>query len=400
MQRNLSEKPRLGIHTSIASPEAINEYNSREGIILRFWLQECAATLLAGERVRTCMRFIAPHKNNVEVLKVAGGKRATYRNLAVCGSIWHCPVCAARISEKRKHDLHKALAVWDGSVIMLTYTMSHTGLIPLETVLERLLEAYRMTKSGKGFQEVKEHYLWAGSVRALEVTHGRFGWHAHIHELVFVEKHGRTPEENRLTDVQVGQLQFTLSKRWRAMLEKKGGSAHARYGLDVRTADSEIAKYVAKYGREPLQGRWDVGHEITKQVVKKGAQGENRTPMQILYDYGEGDELSGRIWKTYAMAFKGRNQLVWSKGLRERLKLGIEQSDLEIAEETPPEFSPFATISERQWRAIRECNARAKVLRAAVLMDKPEFDAFVEEIASDYEEWEANRQFAKPNWNA
>lgn len=395
----MSQSEPLGIITSIASAQAIEDYNSREGQTLRFWLQECASTLLSGERVASCMRFIVPNKNHVEVLKVAGGKRATYRNLAVCGSIWHCPVCASRISEKRKKELHTALKNWNGSVVMVTYTMRHTGLMPLTDVLNSLSEAYRMTKSGRVFQELKEHYLWEGSVRALEVTHGRHGWHCHIHELVFVAKHGRTPEENRLTDVQVGQLKFTLGKRWRDMLQKQGKSASDTHGLDVRTADNEISDYVSKFGREPLQGRWDMSHEITKQVVKKGKDGENRTPMQILFDYGEGDDLSGRIWKTYAHAFKGKNQLVWSKGMRDKLKLGVEQSDAEIAEETPPEFSPFSTISSRQWEAIRKSNARAKVLRAAVLLDKPAFDALVEELTIEYENRQNGRFRATPNWN-
>lgn len=380
----MSNNEPLGKDTSIASDLPLEPSDTREGIVLRFWLKECAAQLLPQERVADCLKHIIPTRTTVEIHKVAGGKRAIYKNLGVCGSIWHCPVCASRITEHRRKELNIAIANWSGSLLMITYTLSHSRSMPLTDALSSLKNAYRFLKAGDFFKKLKRDYWWQGSVRALEVTHGNNGWHCHIHELVFIGRHGRTPEENELTEGQIAGLKKRMFDQWTVALAREGKTASLEHGLDVRTGNSYVKDYIAKFGREPIYDRWDVAYEVTKQVNKKATIKGNRTPMQILFDFGEGNASSGKIWKEYALGFKGSHQLQWTEGLRSMMHLAAEVSDLDIANETPPEFSLFATLSREEWKAVKNSHNEGRLLKVATESTEGQFRQFLNEIIENY----------------
>src|SRR5690349_16250907 len=117
---NENKSDRLETHTSIASTRThIPAYAQR------FYLQSFARSLLPDERVASCLRVIAPHKTHVEIHKSKVTKRARYKNLMVCGSVWQCPVCASYISEVRRKELSGAINKWTGGLVLLTYTASH-----------------------------------------------------------------------------------------------------------------------------------------------------------------------------------------------------------------------------------------------------------------------------------
>ena len=62
--------------------------------------QSVAQELLPHERVAQCMRHIKGG-SGVDIVYNMTFQSAHYENLLTCGSVWHCPVCAARIAEKR-----------------------------------------------------------------------------------------------------------------------------------------------------------------------------------------------------------------------------------------------------------------------------------------------------------
>ena len=65
----------------------------------RYAMQSVAKDLLPNERVKICLRHVAG--DNVEVRKHLKTEKAFYSGLMVCGSVWMCPVCASKISERR-----------------------------------------------------------------------------------------------------------------------------------------------------------------------------------------------------------------------------------------------------------------------------------------------------------
>src|SRR5260370_40243977 len=70
---------------------------------VKWQLQRTAQALLPNERVAFCMRRI--QATTVDVLYSPSRQSAHYRGLMVCGSIWVCPICAAKISERRRIEL-------------------------------------------------------------------------------------------------------------------------------------------------------------------------------------------------------------------------------------------------------------------------------------------------------
>jgi hypothetical protein len=90
----------------------INDTQKRRGLtIRRFALKAVSSNILPDSRTAKCMRWRAPNQQ-VEVWRavsagVAG--KAFYKGLFVCGRLWTCPVCAAKISERRRVELASAL---------------------------------------------------------------------------------------------------------------------------------------------------------------------------------------------------------------------------------------------------------------------------------------------------
>jgi hypothetical protein len=78
-----------------------------EGRLVRWQLQREARALLPNERVAFCMRRVRATK--VDVLYSPDHQSAHYGGLMVCGSVWLCPLCAAKIAERRRIELEQAI---------------------------------------------------------------------------------------------------------------------------------------------------------------------------------------------------------------------------------------------------------------------------------------------------
>lgn len=68
------------------------------------------------------------------------------------------------------------------------------------------------------------------------------------------------------------------------------------------------------------------------------------------------------IFREYARVFKGRKQLTWSQGLRERFNLGTDKTDEELADQVDVDATIFARIPLNVWRVILQANKRGEVL--------------------------------------
>src|SRR5260370_26666674 len=93
---------------------------------VRWQLQREARALLPDERVAFCMRRI--QATAVDVLYSPQNQTAHFGGLMVCGSIWVCPLCAARISEYRRGWVGEALTTpfsAPGGVVRITSNTTH-----------------------------------------------------------------------------------------------------------------------------------------------------------------------------------------------------------------------------------------------------------------------------------
>lgn len=333
---------------------------------MRYQLQRAAQGLLPGERVKHCQRSTM-NDRGVSVFRSSDGG-ASFGNLATCGSVWHCPVCAAKITEHKRIELQDAITSWTqqgGKPYLMTQTFPHLLNQLFADNLRLFSDAQQKFKNSRGYKRLMEQAGCVGSIRALEVTHGENGWHPHTHTLVFAK-----PDQLELLQ----QLQLV----WIETLIKVGLAERNQinemlvYAFDVQGGDY-AAEYVAKFGHEPSEksktitdSHWGASHELTKSHAKVGRRLNGRTPFTLLRDYSEGDAAAGELFIEYSKQFKGKRQLFWSRGLREALALPeVEKTDEEIAAEEMPERELVTVLDHDKWKLVISRNARWQVLEAA-----------------------------------
>jgi hypothetical protein len=348
--------------------EAPSPLQSAEKRLQRFYLQSAARELLPRESVAKCLRVPIPSAATVDVYRNPEFNKASLGGLQVCASVWACPVCSSKITERKRIDLEAGLRFWrdeaGGYLLLVTFTLRHHQGDDLSVVLSALLKAFDYTHKGGWWQRFKaKHNLW-GRVRALEVTYGSKGWHPHIHCLYFIGA-GDMPAVNA--------FELSLKERWLNMLKKHDRDASWENGIDVRISDEDISAYVSKYGKEPS---WKIEHEMTKSPSKIG-KWHNKTAFQLLNEYNEGDSASGRLFIQYAMTFKGKSQLHWSKELRSMCGLDKEKTDEELAKEREKGANLWAQVPRDIWRVIIGNDALAELMQLADAGDADRFWAFV-----------------------
>ncbi len=354
---NPLQNPLLGTNAKSAStPQKV-----ARSVVLRYALQASARDAVWARwyptggplaRLTHCSR--TPVAMTVDVLHSVEFRVACYRGLQTCGSAWSCPVCAAKIAIRRRAELQRGAAAHDGRggrLALVTYTLRHHQGDLLANMVRSMGLARREVKSGRGSVSLAARWGIGGSVRALEVTHGVNGWHPHYHELLFLAG-----------PVDAVQLADDLRVSWGRAVERAGLRDVNDHGVDVTLADMSIADYLTKYGHERT---WGLESEVTLGTLKSGRFG-GRSPIQLLADYHAGDVESGKLWLEYAEVMKGQRQLAWAPGLRERLGLGVEQTDEQIAATTDGTFAVvLASLTRDQWRVVLANDARAEVLGVA-----------------------------------
>jgi hypothetical protein len=348
----------------------------------RWALQSAARKLMPDERVAGCLRRVGfdpeTRRGYREVLVMFAEemKRAHYKHLMVCGSVWMCPLCGAKISERRRVELSQALENSDLFFGLMSLTLEHRRGDRLKGSLDALLDAREKLKSGRAWQNFIREFGIVGTISALETTYGVNGHHPHSHNLLV----SRSP-------LDAAAVHGFIFRRWLAALSDHDRSATSERGVDVRTAESDVADYVGKWGHEPRNLKrpngWTIEHELTKSVSKMSKGDQGFTPLDLLQAFNAGDDQAGKIWQEYARTFKGRHQLQWSRGLRELLGLGRIESDMEIAARADEPAVLLAALSREQWKVILGNDARGEVLEVASRGDVEELLEFLREIGAE-----------------
>lgn len=330
----------------------------------RFLLQRESRRLLidretprGGEwRVVGCnRRRVSPE---VSVLYSASRKKAHFGGVMVCGSVWTCPVCAAKVGERRKAELSAASEVHlaaGGGQYMVTLTFRHTRNDSVSDLVSRLRKALVWLRKHRTYKRLLQYTGFVGLIRALEVTHGEEnGWHPHVHELWLTDK--------PLPRSAIRLMQADLFELWRRACAVAGlGEPNRRAGVNVIQAES-AQDYINKFGYEP---KWGVTSELTKAHSKRG-RAKSRTPFDLLRASADGDFRAGSLFRDFADAFFGSRQLFWSPGLKAAFQID-DVSDEELAALEDDRARELCRITADQWRALLSLGfeARSVVLSLA-----------------------------------
>ncbi len=350
--------PRAPALSGVPAPRAtgttrteLDRQRAADGRDGRHQLRDVAAELAQGEsRVCICGRRPVPTAAGVEVRQTDSG-RAYFAGLVSCGSVWTCAPCAAKIARTRQLEVTTLLGrhlTAGGTALFLTLTVPHDVGQPLRELRATVAAAWSKLLAGKGWQTLCARYGLIGSIRALEVTHGRAGFHPHLHVLLFCER--------RMNDAELAALHAALFGRWAREVERKGLRAPLPGLCPLKVIYSaDVADYLTKISAVL---------ELTRTDGKR-ARGGNRSPFQVLSDYATTRRpADAAIWREWAEGMKGARQLTFSKGLRERYAVE-ETTDEEIA--AAEVGGKTAVIFSRPaWKHIcRVPMLRADVLRAA-----------------------------------
>lgn len=366
----------LDTYTNYVTPFGLTIPEDRlsEACLNRFILQESARKLLQNvdfykpaldknnpplvvrHRVSFCLRHRLKKGGEVRVHRRTDS-HTYYSGLMACGSVWSCPICAARVAERRRAELIEAIAACresGGDVLLMTTTVPHTRSDDALGLLNLHNDTYRRFWCGEPGRRLRESLGMVGFVRALEVTHGDHGWHPHGHTLLFVR-----------AGLDLEDVKKRLWGRWESLLNRAGVNPSSN-AFDLQDG-SKAARYATKFGLtdDEAERRWGIAGELTRANTKRSKARGGRTPFQLLADYTDGDKQAGALFVEFSKVFRGRKQLQWSNGLRSRLLPDTEDlTDEEIAQTVSAEDELIGSI-QQWWPLIIHFKLRGQVLQAA-----------------------------------
>lgn len=324
----------------------------------RYQLQSIARSWMAGERICNCLRSRQALASTVKVMK--GKDSCFYAGLQTCGSVWVCAVCASKIAEFRRAEVAAAIKIWEaeaGTVLLVTYTVSHWRHERLKVILNGMKDARKKHRENRAYKRLKKEIGLAGSITAMEVTYGENGFHPHPHELLFI-----APGK----EINLTLLQAQLLLQWADACESTGLRRPNLHGVSVQDG-SAASKYVTK---------WGLDCEMTKGHIKKGREGSLSMWDLIRLEKRE-------LFLEYAKAFKRKHQLQWSRGLRELLGLKSSETDEAIAAETEEGAELLGLLTPYDWKLVLQADRRAELLQAAESGGWPAVKRFITETVRD-----------------
>jgi len=312
-------------------------------------------------------RYIA-HGGSVGVHRSKVHSSAFYTGLQTCGSVWTCPVCAAKIQERRRIEIASAID-WcyanDMQAVLVTLTFPHTRKDELKELLTKQSKALQRLRAGQPWSRFKNSIKYRGLIRSLELTYGTTnGWHPHVHELWFIDK-SMTHEDLLL---EVTDRWYSACKRADLIPATTKIEDFYRRSVDIKM-NCSASDYLAK---QDSSKHWGVDRELSKASSKSGKM-SGAHPFLFL---AENSVRSKTLFIEYAKAIKGKSQLFWSAGLKKSVGLQ-DKSDEEISEEDKDEADLLGLLNHEEWVLVRTFDRRSDIL----------------DLAENNGDWESIQQF-------
>ncbi len=337
--------------------------------------------------LRLCGMSAIPGRGTVELHRKDG--RAAAVGAVSCGSTWGCPVCAARVRDKRRHELQELVSrgVEQGyRWVFITGTLKHQRGQSVAQQRAALQAGWKALTNGKQAQERRESGAVAGTIRAIEFTlEGPAGPHGHVHALALVApklrvKDGgawREAESAEEDDRALSDAMEAMGERWKSWAERNMDGLRPDDAHGWKWELAESAKDAGNYVAKVVDGDgWTVAHELTRSDVKRGKGGQS--PMELLAhavaDVQEhGDMTRFMRFSEFVLATKGMRAIVVSRSLTDVLGKVDARSDEELAQE--PEvlgdgWELVAVITVQEWRDLVWEHGVGTILDAVVRCGK------------------------------
>jgi len=274
-------------------------------------------------------------------------KRAFFTGILMCGRVWSCPVCSAKIQESRRMEISQAME-WAPTkglkCIMFTLTVPHKASDILKDLLSNESEAFQSMRSGSVWQDEKKKIGFVGLIRSLEITVGVNGWHPHTHELWFVDQSCNAED-----------LYKIVLQRWEDACIKSGLllpdkiEAFRKHSVDYKD-NATNSDYLQKFDKSKA---WGVDREIAKSSSKSSSSGCH--PFELLCEcvgnLSVSKEKRSDMFLEYVFSTKGKKQLYWSNGLKKLVGI-IDKTDEEICEEPEDVRILLGQLDSKRWKIV------------------------------------------------
>jgi len=289
-----------------------------------------------GHAVLSCMRG---REGYADIVRNHDTDKHYYGSVIKCGSVWVCPVCSSRIAYKRREELKVALANTNLTPVMITATLQHKAGDKLDNLMDGLNDSLRALKSGRWWVSFQQRHHVKASISSLEVRVSyKAGWHPHKHILLFLDQ--------GLDKVSCEAIKQEITDRYKHLLAKSGNYASKYHGIKVQIGNQYASKYISKWGLES---------EVTLANVKR-SKGDSMHPFELMDLTDKGDKRAKALWFEYVKAIKGKRQITWGRGSRQALDVGVEVTDLELAnsegEDNLGEDELVVRIPSKAWNWI------------------------------------------------
>jgi hypothetical protein len=311
---------------------------------------------------RTCKCHRVALTPTTQILKSEDNNKAFFGGVMQCASVWTCPVCAAKINERKASDMRDAFKKAPDlgfKCHLVTFTAPHTAGDTIEELSTNMREALAAFWRERQIAKWKKTRSIVGNIRAFEIRHGDNGWHPHFHLIVFSKDSIADDKE-------------LLLEKWQRVCLRSGLDQPNEYGLDIQDG-SKAGEYICKFGSdgevlERADGKdvsWDAADEMTKGHTKKGKSG-SLSPWDILRKIDESPVEEANKYRGlflhYARALKGVSQLKWSRGLRSLFDQDKEKTDEEILSEQEDSAKLICHLEREEWNFLIQNKMRATIL--------------------------------------
>jgi hypothetical protein len=369
-------KPPLGTNTKSSTPPLSGSSTIRvqQTRAERYRLQNSARDLLLWKGKTEGLEYPANFHRTAKCIHVRIGSnvgihrsnehnKAFYSGLTVCGSVWSCPVCAAKIQERRRTEIAQGFD-WayanDKKMIMVTFTIPHYANQKLTELISKMRKAFTGLRAGNPWTKITQRVGYVGLIRSLEVTLGENGWHPHTHEAWIVDKE---------TDTEA--LRDRIAARWLTMCKRSGivskSAESAFLARSVNIMDNcSTSDYLAK---QDDSRNWGIDRELASASSKKSRSVKGFHPFGLLAEHaegGEGRKDAGARFIEYATTMRDKRcrQIFWSPNLKKLVGLD-DKTDEQLAEEKEDRADLLGLLDADQWRLIIKYQAKSDVLDAA-----------------------------------
>lgn len=336
-------------------------------------------------RTRFChaVRAYQAESITVNISKDAAQAGASLAGVQTCGSVWSCPVCAARIATQRGKEISHAIdfMVEDGHIpLMLTNTAWHSKEMPLKWLKNKFKQAHRYFVQSRRWRELKAMFGIKHSIKAVEVLYGfENGWHPHQHAIVFAHADAINSASHETLESWISDCQDL----WMKSLKRYGLTGIKEIALDVKASGDVKKTYLAKLGLNE-DDTANLDYEISGGMNKDG---KGRSIWSLLYSAWQGQESNEKLYVEYVEAMSGDNWITWSHGLKDLCGIA-EMEDEEAANifadiDSPTE--PLMQISDEEFLPVRKMFAQAELLEiAGITRNEEAVRQWLRELAIDW----------------